>query len=657
MSEQIKNKLWSVVENSSVYSFQENPLPVFYFISTEYLKYAKNKEEIFSSDKWVEFFTSLVSEIKLTSDCSLFFESFLKILSEEIHEDDGIFAEVVEFFIDKYIELVEDNTNSPILTSRLLDFVYWYAVGYLATTTELAIYNPFAGLGSFGTRHVGALNSQLQHDIDNPFDTDIQDSKDLYKECAHYHGGETNKTLRMIALVRLLVNNPINLDQMFIFDEDYQNTSWDGFSGGWTLMTIPPTYSTASPNASDISVVRNLVDNFIEAEGFSNAFMLLPKTFCYESPYKDIRRGIVCKGVLGAVIELPHAAFKKPADYVLVYLRKSSEICGTKFVDAKPFVKDGVLEAWDLLYVCQDFEDEPSEHCKIIGDYTIAQSDYCLLPSIYVSPNEISSNDEELKGSHAKYLGLMESEAKSEEKRVAHRKVSSQLSHMLGATYHNMSVAISNLKSVEGLESTYSMLYDNFEYMKRLINCIDDDFSSQSMNLEEVSGNEFIQRYCAAWKNYGTNRFGVSFKSDLNDNTTFKIDEVFMKVLLDAVLMNANRHGFDGVDIENPQIQISVSYTVVNKMPCVLLSIANNGAPMPAGFTIEKYIREGEFGGANGNTGRGGYHAYQITKRHHGYIGINSDDEWNVKIDVMLPAEYYDECETDKFLKYGEEYM
>ena len=76
---------------------------------------------------------------------------------------------------------------------------------------------------------------------------------------------------------------------------------------------------------------------------------------------------------------------------------------------------------------------------------------------------------------------------------------------MLGTTYHKIFGAISELKYVEGMEDTYFMLHDNFEYMRRLIDRIDNDFSSQHMNLEEKSINEFLQKYCNARKNYGKN--------------------------------------------------------------------------------------------------------------------------------------------------------
>jgi hypothetical protein len=659
MSEQIKNKLWSVVEKSNVYSFLENPLPIFYVFLMHYLKCAKNSAEILLSENWLSLITEIKKEVELksTEDSKRFCESLSTILVEEIGENNDSLVELVESFIEKYTDLIEDESGRPVPTKSLMSFIYWYAVGYEAATTELAVFNPFAGLCPFGREHAENLNLQLQDEVNRLDDSieKIQETKEMFKEYAHYFGSETNQTLRMIGQIRLLLSKPVNIDQMYVCDDDYQNEDWSDFQGGWTLMSILPQYSQTKPNIFDKSVTRTYVDKFIAAEGFSEAFLLLPRAFCYDNAYEDVRSIIVCKGVLGAVVEFPQEVFRKPVDYVLVYLRKSSVMCGTKFVDAKPFMKDGVLDEFALLSVCQDCDDEPSEHCKIIGDYTIAQSGYCLLPSIYVNTNRFTTDIEELKDFHATYLDLIESEARSLAKRVAHRNVSGRLSHMLGATYHKIFDAISDLKYIEGLEHTYSMLYDNFEYMKRLINSIDDDFSTQKMNFEEVPVNEFLQKYCCAWQNYGKKQFSVDFTSEINNNTTFKVDEVFMKVLLDAVLENANRHGFNGIEVEDPQILISASYTNLNKMPFVLISIANNGASFPEGFTIEEYVREGEFGGTKGNTGRGGFHTYQITKRHQGYICINSDEKWNVKINIMIPIEYYDESETEKFFEYGEE--
>ena len=155
MTGQIENKLWSVVENSNVYSFKENPLPIFWSFVIHYLKCTNDIDEICSSENWLNFLTALKEEVELKSseDSKRFCKSFSNILSKEIGEDNGTFAEIVEFFIDKYTELVGDNTNNPIMTNELLDFIYWYAIGHDADTRELAIFNPYAGLGTFGTRH------------------------------------------------------------------------------------------------------------------------------------------------------------------------------------------------------------------------------------------------------------------------------------------------------------------------------------------------------------------------------------------------------------------------------------------------------------------------------------------------------------------------
>ena len=626
-----------------------------------YIKSTKNSIDLGRSHKWLEFVVDLKDESAkgVSKECEEFFKSFEEILIAEIGDNNNLLAEIIDFFIEKYIKLQNDDAQTLILTEELEDFIYWFAAGHEACTVELAIYNPFAGTCSFGKRHACGLNFQLKdelqrHNLESLLD--LEESKKMYKESAIYEGVESNVVYRAMGLVRLLVNNPLNLEQMFINSGNSLNVSLDGYSGGWTMITVPPIKSVAKPTIFDIGLVDNIVAQFIAAEGFYDAFLVLPKSFCYDEDYDSIRRQVVCKGILGAVIELPQEAFKSTSDHVLMYLRKSSVLCGTKFVDGRYFVKDGKLD-WNIIYVCQDYDDEPSEYCKKTGDYTIAQSGYCLIPSLYVNPYKFVADNDSLQKFHTKYLSLIETEIESEKKRVAHRDVSGQLSHMLGTTYHKIFNAISELKYVEGLESTYSMLNDNFEYMRRLINSIDDDFSSQNMSLEEVHVNEFLRKYCKAWKNYGKKQFAVDLESLVGDDSTFRIDDVFMKVMLDAILENANRHGFNGEDIENPQILISASYTSVNNIPCVLITIANNGAPFPNDLTIEKYIREGEFGGKNGHTGRGGYHVYQIAKRHHGYISIGSDDKWNVKINIIIPIEYYNECETDKISEYGEEYM
>ena len=131
------------------------------------------------------------------------------------------------------------------------------------------------------------------------------------------------------------------------------------------------------------------------------------------------------------------------------------------------------------------------------------------------------------------------------------------------------------------------------------------------------------------------------------------IHDDFMKVLLDTLLDNVYRHGFDRFKSPNHKVRISTSYVSMDEKKFVLLSVANNGKPFPKDFSIEKYISRGEFCGESGRTGLGGNHIYNITKAHKGFINLTNDGEWNVIVEILLPVAYYNDCCTDKFMTYG----
>lgn len=665
MSETIKNNLWSIVENSKYYSFGENPFPIFHeilsFYIFDFIIDGKSYEEIEQNNR--EYFNRCLDIFErtkskcgeLTEELSMLLENFSSELVKCVGKDQKLLAEIVDFFAEKYEVLYDNKSIIPYLSEDLADFIYWYAVEQDRETwvEDLALYNPYAGISLFGKKHIDTLESQIEMCRDNDFYTQeerenqIKDLKTVF-----YYGEEPDLNLRLIANICMLIRTTEYFENTFVHSGDPVSDDINDFTGGWVFLGIPPLESYDKVMTSDVELISTLIDKFIEAKGMYFGIFLLPKLFCYDRAFERTRRNIVCRGTLSSVIELPKDALGLCHDMVLVCLSKSTYDCGTILIDGNDYINNGKFDWPEVLDICSH-----SRNATIIGDYTFSQCDYCLLPSVYMGTVDNNTDNEYILNCKAKYLSFEKSRKISDEKRADHRNISAQLSHMLGTTYHKIFGAISELKYVEGMEDTYFMLHDNFEYMRRLIDRIDNDFSSQHMNLEEKSINEFLQKYCNARKNYGKNDFSVSFVTNLNDDTTFKIDDDFMKVLLDAILENANRHGFKDGYIENPQIQISASYTTVNKLPCVLISIANNGASFPKDFTIEKYIREGEFGGSSGNSGRGGFHIYQIAKRHQGYISLSNDDIWNVKVNIMIPLEYYEESEIEKFSTYEEEYM
>lgn len=820
----IANRLWDIINSTYTYSFKKEPLPVFQVLVGYYREHHKFKDTI--PEKWTKTLDELEQNTHncIKNTAKEMFAKFRQALETKVDQDEKLLSNVVNFFAEKYSEFNTNEGGEYILPTELVDFIYWYAVGTEACTTELAIYNPFAGIAAYGEHHVQSLNSQLNDRIENINDLkEVLETEDEHKNSSWYHGVESNQTNRLIGNVRLFVNNPINLEQIYITSDDSMSDEIDGFTGGWTFIATPPIGSKDVSTDNLVDIMTNLVDKFITASGMEHAFFVLEKSFCSDKAYYKLRRKFVDTGILASVIDLPQNIFKVPFDAVLVCLDKctdgysiiSNESCFIRFIDAKHFVdkdNNNVFTYFldknnSLLDVCiEKPNNEP--FCVIINHATVCLHGYTLIPELYFpmqverKPGEVSiclkeflsfadrTDSEEEKGdfilehcfrndskilfesvdletceieeAFPKYEGeylvvsymrdkflmcktspnqifslrrnqvalklkedsllsldyvisailrsgylnklalsmncrdfdngyykskvvdnILDShilvhfdknlqeetiailkaeferdkaaEEAAEKQRTAHREISSDISHMLGTTFDRIGDGLAELKGVEGAEEIMVQMKDSFDYMKRLIDSVGKDFSKSKskMKTSEKNVNDFFVAYCNGWKNYGKNTFDVRYESSVSDETTFMIDEVFMKVLLDTLLDNAYRHGFDRYKSPEHQVRIATSFVSMDNKKYILLSVANNGKPLPDGLTIEKYISRGEFCGESGRTGLGGNHVYNIAKCHDGFICLTNDEKWSVNVEVLLPVEYYEENENDKFVVYG----
>lgn len=253
------------------------------------------------------------------------------------------------------------------------------------------------------------------------------------------------------------------------------------------------------------------------------------------------------------------------------------------------------------------------------------------------------------------YEKVKAAEEAAEKQRSAHREISSDLSHMLGTTFDKIGDSLSELEDIEEAKDIMTQMKDSFEYMQRLIDSVGKDFSKtkSKAKVSETCVNKFFLTYCEGWKNYGKNTFTVNYESSVGDETTFNINNDFMKVLLDTLLDNVYRHGFERFKSPDHLVKISTSFTTMDKKKYILLSVANNGKPFPEDFSLERYISRGEFYGQSGRTGLGGNHVYSIAKYHDGYICLTNDENWRVIVEILIPVEYFNESEINKFEIYG----
>lgn len=243
-----------------------------------------------------------------------------------------------------------------------------------------------------------------------------------------------------------------------------------------------------------------------------------------------------------------------------------------------------------------------------------------------------------------------------EMQRLGIRDASSDLAHILGASFHKISTAINMLQQEVAANDTQNALdsiNDNFKYIQRMITTVGADFESGRLKLSNINVNDFVKSYIYSWRNFGSDIFELSYHSNVSDDTYIKVDADMFRVLFDTILRNAYKHGFYAQGTPDNKVEITTSFVRKEDREYILVEFANNGAPFPKGFDIHQYIKRGAFAGDTGNTGLGGYHIYSIVKRHDGFLNLADSKAWPVIIEVLIPVDVYGEIDTDKFIDYG----
>lgn len=236
-------------------------------------------------------------------------------------------------------------------------------------------------------------------------------------------------------------------------------------------------------------------------------------------------------------------------------------------------------------------------------------------------------------------------EQEADAKRLGVKRNVSDLEHMLGTPRFKVEQILRRLERAtsdnERVSKLVTSLKDNIEYMNRLVRFTNSNMSAEDFNLKQGDITEFIRSYVNGWNNYGDNYFRLSIKNEVECLCLVVFDKTMLTVMLDSILGNAARHGFHKRKNYTPdnEVEINLSLREFNNKPYVLIEAANNGDPLPEGFTIQDYITKGRYDAESGRSGLGGYHVYQIVKGHKGYLYIDSNKIWNTIIDILLPVE------------------
>lgn len=226
------------------------------------------------------------------------------------------------------------------------------------------------------------------------------------------------------------------------------------------------------------------------------------------------------------------------------------------------------------------------------------------------------------------------------------KKTSSDLVHMLGTPYIRINTALELLSQDVDDEgrSRISYIRDIFGYIQRLIEMNGANFNDYPKT--KVNIVEFMERYIRGWENYGSKTFSIEFICDskFEEGNTILANETALAIMMDCLLDNANRHGFNKTSSPDNKVKIHLDQTTLGNKHIVIIAVGNNGKPMPKDFSIDDYITSGKFGTDTGRSGLGGSHVYKIVSSMDGTLDFISEavsseekDEWWTTFMITVP--------------------
>lgn len=392
MSTRLAEDLYSVLNSSLVYSFKKEPLPVFNILADKYLSVRGIKSTDLPSN-WSGVLSDLWSA---STDCEevhyKVFENFKEKLNQAHISEPQAIGELVDFFADKYASLHKEDGGENIISKELLKFIYALALEiHDGCPTDLALLMPLTGLCAFGAMHGQYLIEDIAAFYEGETDYRLES----------FVGMETNQTNRLIGSVRLLTNLPADgiSEHHEINSDNFLDDSFDGYSGGWTMVSFLPFGSVDYSNEALVNMTQDLVNKFKESEGIMDAFFVFPKSFCYDPAFMEVRKTLVTEGLLHTIIDIPANFCDPNMEVVVIELNRGNKtwfIHGQAFVDPNnpdAFIKSGCPSIPSVVIMDEDdFDSMPQ--CKSVTLSEISGPNYCLLPELYITAPQNKNSGE-----------------------------------------------------------------------------------------------------------------------------------------------------------------------------------------------------------------------------------------------------------------------
>ncbi len=173
-------------------------------------------------------------------------------------------------------------------------------------------------------------------------------------------------------------------------------------------------------------------------------------------------------------------------------------------------------------------------------------------------------------------------------------------------------------------------------------NDIDDSYDSlfsyiETIGVTNIRKNDtipitdFLNRYIKHYTTLDKKRAYLSLEPTLIDsNYTITYNKALLRVMLDSIIDNAYKHGFENYNCEDPQIRLILK----ENADYLILKICNNGRPIE--INNKDYKTRGVFKGPTGHTGLGGYLISKNAEKLGGYIELPQKKDWNTEVHLYI---------------------
>lgn len=399
----------------------------------------QNRTSVFDTDANIRLVVSLYA-IKDDGDKNKeivlgLLKNYLIDLNKFLSDDDirqllDNYQEVIDYCFDFYAWNVKSSWGLNCSQPRSLT-----AFCSALINLEKSVYNPFAGIGSFGVEdQVGEYHGEYHGEF--YYEENDPRVLALMKINLAAHGC-------LVPYLKLADSFETLADPSELLSE-LEDDSW---GNRFESVIMTPPFGLKDPKRNEFTVVEQSFDLLFDD---GELLSVLPATFCSGNTAKHLRKYLIDHGYLATVILLPQLFMPLTSINICVVVAKKCSHDGVLFVDGRSFIaKNKNGNSFSYKALLGTIEDMDERYCTSVPMDDIISNDYSLNIQRYfpvLRPNEQLKEDETL----LQLKDIVEI-VKSQSMGLTEKKIPMVTLKDLSSNYLNCDIEIERLQQRDGL--------------------------------------------------------------------------------------------------------------------------------------------------------------------------------------------------------------